>query len=306
MRHLTDTSTDPVLKRAADRRPLAVVLAFVAAGCLIVAAFSKSWMGNSNFSGIVRDSDGNPTRAGGAYRWFRGDIRFGPTGFEKCAKADRGFEMVETPSEITCTSLSTLEFNDRVGEAAQLDRDKYTSEAFARAGWLAFGACLLSAAALIVSAALVLARKKKEFPVSPASVALLGLVGAMAAGCVFVATKPGPAGMVGVDLGFWAFGAGTVIGLLAAQMLAKELRPPDPDLLADALDPADFAAFPVGRDLSAPSAVPVPLPEVPATQPVEVLADGAPVGAAVAVEAPSVDADSDSPDGSKKPGDVSS
>jgi hypothetical protein len=151
---------------------------------------------------------------------------------------------------------------------------------------------------LLVSAGLVLARKKLELAVSPASVALLGLVAAMAAGCVFVATKPGPAGMLGVDLGFWTFGGGAVIGLLAAQMLAKELRPPDPDLLAGAIDPADFAAFAPPREQSA---VPVPLAPVPPTQPVEVLADGAP---ATAVEAPAGGADS--PGGGKKPDEVSS
>jgi hypothetical protein len=119
---------------------------------------------------------------------------------------------------------------------------------------------------------------------------------AMAAGCVFVATKPGPAGMLGVDLGFWAFGAGTVIGILGAQLLAKELRPPDPDLLADAMNPDDFAAFPTGRETSAPAPVPVPLPPVPPTQPVEALVDE-PLGAP-AVEAGAAD----SPGDAKKPG----
>ncbi len=310
MRNVTDTTTEPQLSRPGDRRMLAIVLASVAAACLIVAAFSKSWMGNPSFSGLVRDADGNASAAGGRYLRFRGDIRFGPLGFERCAKPYRGFEMHETPSEVTCEAMSTTAFNDAVGEAAQLDRDKYTSEAFARAGWLAFGSCLLSAAALLAAAAMAFARIKKDLPISPASVALLGLVAAMVAGCVFVATKPGPAGMLGVDLGFWAFGAGTVVGLLGAQMLAKELRPPDPDLLADAMSLADFSAFPTGREPPAAppgsSGVPAPLAPVPPTQPVEVLADGTPdapsAGAADAAGA----TDADSPDPANKPGDVSS
>lgn len=294
MRNITDTTADPPMKRPGDRRMIAIVLACVGAACLLVAAFSKSWMGNPSFSGLVRDSDGQASSAGGRYLRFRGDIRFGPTGFEQCAKPYRGFEMRETPAEVACRTLSTTDFNDEVGEAAQLDRDKYTSEAFARAGWLAFGSCLLGAAGLLAAAGLALARIKKELPMSPASLALIGLTAGMIAGCVFVATKPGPPGMLGVDLGFWAFGAGTVIGLLGAQMLAKELRPPDPDLLEGAMNPDDFAAFPVGRDASAP--VPVPLTPVPPTQPVEVLADGSP-------DAPSV---ADSPGGAGKADDVSS
>jgi hypothetical protein len=79
-------------------------------------------------------------------------------------------------------------------------------------------------------------------------------------------------------------------------MLAKELRPPDPDLLADAMSLADFSAFPTGREAPgappAASGVPVPLAPVAPTQPVEVLAGGTP--------------DADSPEPPNKPGDVSS
>jgi hypothetical protein len=311
MRQITDTAgDDPTPKKAAERRMVAIVLAFVGAACLIVASFSKSWMGNDNFGGLVRDPD-----AKGDYWKFRGDIRFGPLGFEQCAKPYRGFEFQETPSEVTCRTLSTSAFNAEVGEVAKLDREKYTSGAFSPAGWLAFATCLLSALGLLASAGLALARQRKELPISPASVALLGIMGAMASGCVFIATKPGPAGMLGVDLGFWAFGVGTVVGILAAQMLAKEIRPVDPDLLADALSPDDFAAFPIGRGAQAPSAVPVPLPEVPPTQPVEALTDeqlglpgapDAPGAPAAATEASAAAPEADSPDGAKKPDEVSS
>jgi hypothetical protein len=275
MRNITDPTTDPSPRRPVDRRMLAIVLAVAGAACLIVASFSKSWMGNPSFSGLVRDRDGNATAAEGRYLLLRGDIRFGPTGFERCAKPYRGFEVTETPAEVTCETTSTENFNELIAQMDPMNRDRYTSGAFAHAGWAAFGACLLSAAALLVSAGLALARKQMELPISPASVALLGLMAAMVAGCVFIATKPGPAGMLGVDLGFWAFGAGTVVGMLGAQMLAKQLRPPDPDLLADAMDPADFSMFPVGRR-EAPAAVPVPLAPVPPTQPVEALVDEAP------------------------------
>lgn len=321
MRNITDPAREPAMKKGVDKRMVAIVLAFAMAGCLIVAAFSKSWMGNPSFSGLVRDSDGRASAEGGRYMALRGDIRFGPLGFERCGTPYRGFEMNETPSETTCAELSTSEFNHLIGELDPKNRDKYTSGAFATAGRIAFVACLLSALALLATAGLALARKRKDLPISPASVALLGLVGAMASGCVFVATKPGPAGMLGVDLGFWAFGAGTVIGLLAAQMLAKEIRPEDPDLLAGAMTPDDFSAFPTSfaKPAPAPSAVPVPMTEVAPTQPVEVISDellGVPVTAsavppdaadAVPPDGPGIPARGpDSPGVPKDPRDVSS
>ena len=302
MRNISDTSAEPPLRRGPDRRMTAIVLAAAAAACLIVAAFSKSWMGNPNFSGLVRDRDGNASAVEGRYMPLRGDIRFGPTGFERCAKPPRGFERDEASPELTCESTSTNNFNVLVGMLDPMNRDRYTSGAFYRAGWLAFGACLLAAAALLVSAGLAFARKQKDLSISPASVALLALVAALVAGCVFIATKPGPAGMLGVDLGFWAFAAGTVVGILGAQLLAKELRPPDPDLLAGALNPDDFSAFPSGRDApaSAPAAVPVPLPPVAPTQPVEALVDEPP-----GAPAPAPAGAADSPGAAKKPGEDS-
>ena len=41
-------------------------------------------------------------------------------------------------------------------------------------------------------------------------------------------------------MGFWAFGIGAVMGIAAAQMLAKINRPIDPDLLADAMNPEQY------------------------------------------------------------------
>lgn len=275
MRNITDPALDPATKKGVDKRMVGIVLAFVAAASLVTSSFSKSWMGNPDFSGLVRDSDGRPSAAGGRYMALRGDIRFGPLGFERCMKAHRGpFGMEDDlPGGEKCSSISTSELNELVGELDPQNRDKYTSGAFAPAGRIAFVACLLAALALCATAGMALARKRKDLPMSPASVALLGLVVAMAAGCVFVATKPGPAGMLGVDIGFWAFGGGTVVGILAAQMLAKEIRPVDPDLLEGAMDPIDFSQFPTSfaRPAPAPAAVPEPMAAVPPTMPVEAL-----------------------------------
>ncbi|MGH9883906.1 MAG: hypothetical protein ACREBE_00135, partial [bacterium] len=65
---------------------------------------------------------------------------------------------------------------------------------------------------------------------------MIGLI----SGCVFVATKPGDVGTVGVAWSFWAFGIGSVAGIAGAQLLAKQIRPADPDLLQDAMNPDRF------------------------------------------------------------------
>lgn len=235
MSSVVDPSSEGQTK-GVDRRALAIILALVGAACLAFAAFSPSWLANPSFSGIMRET--------GRFYALRGDIRFGPLGFEHCMRPE-DFTPYDIPGEDPlCASLSTAEFNRVIGELDGLNRDKYTSGAFSTAGWIAFVACLVAAAGLITAAALVFARKQKQLPVSPASIALLGIFGALVAGCIFAATKPGPPGMMGVDVGFWAFGIGCVTGIIGSQLLAKQLRPPDPDLLADAMDPDEFDALP--------------------------------------------------------------
>jgi hypothetical protein len=63
---------------------------------------------------------------------------------------------------------------------------------------------------------------------------------ALISACVFVATKPGGNGALGVGVGFWVFGGGAVLGIASAQLLARVIRPADPDLMADAMDPDQF------------------------------------------------------------------
>jgi hypothetical protein len=244
---------DPALRRTLDPRTVALILGGAAIGCLVIAALSKSWLGNPSFSGAVRDRNGDPTLDGGRYFSLRGDLRFGPTGFEHCVPGPddlgprrdrvdplRGARIALHPDAGTCVSLSTSELNDLIGGLDLLNRAKLTSGAFPIAGWIAFGGCLAAAAALAVAWVIALLRRRPELPVSPPSIALVGVFVAMGAGCVFVATKPGPSGMVGVDLGFWAFGAGTVVAIVSAQLLARVIRPVDRDLLDGALRPADF------------------------------------------------------------------
>jgi len=50
----------------------------------------------------------------------------------------------------------------------------------------------------------------------------------------------GGVGAVGVAWGFWPFGIGAVAGISSARLLAKQIRPPDPDLLHDAMNADPF------------------------------------------------------------------
>ena len=188
-----------------NQRLLGIGLAVVAAALLTFSALSKAWMANPKLG-----------------------ISFGPRGCNHCCY------LIGDSSE-DC-SLSNAGFVDRMRLMAKKtgdDKRLKTSGAFAPAGWATLVLCLASTVGLLATAALAHLKKRPALPVSPASGALLSLMGALIAGCVFVATKPGPAGFVGIAGGFWTFGVGTVVGIAGAQMLARHIRPIDPDLPED-------------------------------------------------------------------------
>ena len=80
---------------------------------------------------------------------------------------------------------------------------------------------------LVICALLALGRSRLQLPISPASLALLGLLVAIVAGSVFIATKPGMRNRVGVDWSFVVFGVAVVTGIAAAQRISAELRQDD-------------------------------------------------------------------------------
>ena len=85
------------------------------------------------------------------------------------------------------------------------------------AGNAVFALLVAAVAGLVVGAILAIVRAHPRLPIAPTTVALLALMLGLITGCVFVATKPGPAGWVGVGTSFWMFGAGAVLGIAAAQ-----------------------------------------------------------------------------------------
>jgi hypothetical protein len=183
-----------------QRRVLAIVLGAVAAAALGVAAFSPHWLGNAAI--------GDDTT-----------ITMGLRATETCSGGG-----------VICVSASI----------AQVAEQANSTAAFPTFGWITFVACLIGCGGLVISVALGLARRAPQWPMAPTTLAFLAIALALITGCVFCAIKPGEGGFIGVGWGFYVFGLGVIAGLPASHLLARVLRPPDPDLMADAMNPDDF------------------------------------------------------------------
>jgi hypothetical protein len=191
-----------------DNRQLAIGLAIAAAALLIFSAFSRSWVERPGL-----DSG----------------VGFGPMGCHDCGI------VVGEPG-----NMSNGAFVAAMRKELGSEGERNSSAAFAPMGWVTFGLALLAGLALLWGAFVAYQNKRPELSVSPPSIALLALMVGMITACVFVATKPGGPGFVGVSLGFWAFGGGLVAGIVGAQMIAKMIRPVDPDLLDGAMNPDSY------------------------------------------------------------------
>jgi hypothetical protein len=178
-----------------DLRPLATGLCAVAAACLLYAMFTRTWLTNA-----------------GRYT----EVGFGLRSNFECDRTQHCFE--------SANSAFIERWRDMGPDAARL-----TSSAFVPMGWTTFIVALLGALGLVAAAAYGALKRAPRWPIAPTTIALLGVMIGLITGCVFVATKPGPAGMVGVGLSFWIFGVGCVMGIAGAQLLAKVNRPPDED-----------------------------------------------------------------------------
>jgi hypothetical protein len=187
-----------------NNRMLGVGLALAAAACLVYAALSRHWL-----------VDG------------RVQVMFGLRDNISCGLPE------------SCDPISNSEFVDSILRMAG-NSSEMASPAFSPMGWATTITCLLAALGLAGAGALGLAKKRPMLPISPSTIALLAIMAGLITGCVFVATKPGGVGFVGVGLGFWLFGIGSVAGIAGAQLLAKINRAPDPDLMDGAMNPDEF------------------------------------------------------------------
>lgn len=183
----------PPLKK--DNRMLGIGLCALAAVLLLFACVSHRWLENRQ----------------------RNDAGFGFSllSFEECLGDE-------------CRTQSNSDIMAKLKEY-----DPKASGAFAPMGKVTLVLLLIAVVGLIGTAVLAQLKKRLEWPMLPTTVGLLALMVALITGCVFIATKPGGAGGVGVGLGFWAFGIGTVVGIAALQMLNKLIKPVDPDVPLD-------------------------------------------------------------------------
>jgi hypothetical protein len=185
-----------------ENRRLVGAFALAAAACLVFATFSQRWLVND-----------------------RVDLMFGLRTNLTCGFVDR------------CEPTTNAAFVELIKGMSGLNPD-LASNAFPICGWITSVTCMLAALGLALGAALALANKQPNVPISPSTIAIVAIMAGLVAGCVFVATKPGNG--VGVGLAFTVFGVGAVGGIAAAQLLAKLNRAPDPDLLDDAMNPDEF------------------------------------------------------------------
>jgi hypothetical protein len=199
--------TEPVKK---DMRPLATGLCAAAAACLLYAAFTHAWLVNAS-------------------RYA--EIGFGLRSNYECGMS-YSFDGAEEHSKQACEWHSNAEVIDK-WRAMGPEAAKLTSSAFVPMGWTTFIVVLLAGVGLAAAAAYGAMKKPMNTKIVPTTIALLGVMIGLITGCVFVATKPGPNGMVGVGLSFWIFGVGCVMGIAGAQMMAKVNRPPDPEWTVD-------------------------------------------------------------------------
>lgn len=182
--------------RPRDYRMLGIGLCLGAIVCFLYASFSYRWLENT------QDRFGR--------------VGFSLIAFEVCAVSD-------------CQATSTFALIDEMKRHTSR-RDEPPSGMFAPAGVATMALSLLAVITLGGTAFAAWKRKRIGMRLLPTTIALLAIMGAMLAGCLFVAKKPGGYGAVGVGPSFWAFAIACVVGIAGAQILTKFIKPIDPDL----------------------------------------------------------------------------
>ncbi len=243
-----DDSTDQPTKPGSDHRVLAVLLAFLAAGCFLFASFSSRWLHNPRTQTTLHEV-GFGLRSN--YECTNPELEDEGSHAERTCREMSNSELAATwKAEVAKMQAAAAETADNFRNPAEMReaemvrlaamKELQVSSAFAPFGWIAFIGCLVAGISLAVAGLLVVAKRRLVLPIMPTTTALLSIVVALVAGCVFAALKPGPPGYAGVSLAFFVFGGGVVAGLASSLMLNKLLRPHDPDLLTDSMNPDQF------------------------------------------------------------------
>jgi hypothetical protein len=264
----SESSTD--LPKKPEHRTLAIALAYVAVAALVFAAFTNRWLYAGATQLQIRDGDlVIPVGGHGVH-----EVGFGLRTMFECKQGDCealtnrelldhwvvaelsaryvlgetvGDDLTAAGGDPHALDAQRVAITDPIHPDRELQRlltyekQAYVSSStFVTFGWITLIALVIAAISLATAATLVVAKKRVALPIMPTTTALLGVGVALITGCLFVATKPGPPGYVGVGISFFAFGAGVILGLWSTLYLNKLLRPADPDLLEDSMNPDQF------------------------------------------------------------------
>jgi hypothetical protein len=183
-------------------RVVITLICLAAAGGLGYAALSDRWLENQT-----------PSRR----------VAFSLLSSKRC---------VVEPANTTCESKSNSELMTEL----TMQNQKDGSMAFPTAGQATLGLSLFSALMLLLCAGYLVAGKRTSGPNGPQHLALVALMLALVAATVFIKTKPGgstAATGVGAGPGFYVFVIACVLGIVAAQLASKLIKPVEPDPLLD-------------------------------------------------------------------------
>ncbi len=190
-----DLNLEPKPENPAQKRKIAMGLAFASAVMILATLFTHNWL---------RAPD--PIDAG-----------FGLMSLQVC-------------QEGACQSKSNKAVIAEFNQDAYSDKDK-KGPAFWIAGYATLGFGLLAAISLVVAGVTLGQGKLMMKPVAPTSTAMIFLFLALITACVYVASNPSRGNFwlqMGVGWSFWVFGIAVVVGIAAVPMILK-FKPAEPD-----------------------------------------------------------------------------
>ena len=207
--------------RRQRRRALAIGLAFLAAAGLGVAAFGERWLTN-------------PAEAGGTWGYdsagFEKATGISLRSYERCGATCKSISNFDLIDVLEAEIERTKALNATLPAKEQLALPRKPWHGFPVVGMITFVCALIAAAGLLAGGVLALSGKRPELPIMPTTIAVLGLIGSIIAGCIFVATKPDMIEQMVVGWTFMAYGGAAVVGLAAVFPLNRAIRPIDVEL----------------------------------------------------------------------------
>jgi len=209
-------------QRRQRKRVLAIVLAFVASIVLVVSVFAQYWLSSPSWGDKVHIGLRSFTRCQN----------------ERCVSISNSELMDVLEQDIELVKKK----NKELPAGAQMTVPRAPWHGFPVVGIITLVAAFVAAAGLIVGAVLALARQRRELPIMPTTIAVIGLALGIITSCIFVATKPdvfnyaamlaphAPLEDIIVSWSFILFGGGAVMGLAAVFPLNRQIRPIDVEL----------------------------------------------------------------------------